>query len=374
MKKLLAFTSWLLFALALSSRAYGPEGHKIIGGIADQRLANTPAGTKVSELLDGYTLEEVSIIADTIKQWDKPGIEDPRVQKYFSSHPKIAEQLRNFWKANPPTEDEHSAVPSHHWFHYTDVPLVGNEKYGDAKIGRSRWDIVQMMRYCIQVLEGKIPETNDRKITRPIALILLAHFVGDIHQPLHVGAEYFDVKGNPVNPSQVDGALPDEGGNSLRLRVVGAPPRRHDPKFHGFWDMDSVLANLPVLPDSMPKEERQAEMDAAEKALVIRLAKTEPKDWAANVPAEKLPEVWADDILPLAREAHRRLHYQNVTPKMDHGKMVADGEIVEKEGEYSVPYNHWAPAAVLVEMHKAGWRLADLLTRALQPDEAKQSR
>jgi hypothetical protein len=70
----------------------------------------TPAGARVSQLLDGYTLEEASLMADTIKQWDKPGIDDPKVQKYFSSHPKIAAQLRDFWKANPPTEDEHSPV------------------------------------------------------------------------------------------------------------------------------------------------------------------------------------------------------------------------------------------------------------------------
>jgi hypothetical protein len=51
--------------------------------------------------------------------------------------------------------------------------------------------------------------------------------------------------------------------------------------------------------------------------------------------------------------------------------MVAEGEIVEKEGENSIPYSQWAASTVLVEMHKAGWRLADLLTRTLQPNESK---
>src|SRR6266550_4249897 len=178
------FFSFLLIVAAIfPAQAYGPDGHKIIGALPD-----------------GYTLQEVSIIPDTIKQWDKPGIDDPKVQRYFLSHPKIAEQLRAFWKANPPTTDDTSAVPSHHWFHYTDVPLFGEEKYGEGKAGRSQWDIVHVIRYCIVVLQGREPEDNPRKITKPIAVVLLAHLVGDIHQPLHVGAQYFDARGHPANP------------------------------------------------------------------------------------------------------------------------------------------------------------------------------
>jgi hypothetical protein len=184
--------------------------------------------------------------------------------------------LRAFGKANPPTEDEKSAVPSHHWFHYTDVPLSEPpEKYSDGKVGRSQWDIVHMMRYCIAVLRGTKPEQNARGITKPIAVILLAHFVGDIHQPLHVGAEYFNAQGKPVNPDQPGEIFPDEGGNSLHLQLSSAPPpgASAHPKLHGFWDGDAVFANLPQLPIEMPKEERRSKMDAAKDALAARLAK-----------------------------------------------------------------------------------------------------
>ena len=367
MKNLFAFSVLGALLFVAETRAYGPDGHKIIGAIADQRLAHTPTGARVSELLDGYTLEEASIMADTIKQWDKPGIDDPKVQQYFSSHPKIAEQLRAFWKANPPTEDPKSAIPSHHWFHYTDVPLADAEKYADGKIGRSEWDIVHMMRYCIDVLRGALPEDNERKITKPIAVILLAHFVGDIHQPMHVGAQYFDAKGTPVNPARVSESFPDEGGNSLRLKLSDAVPRKRDPKLHSFWDGDAVLANLPQFPDTMPKEERQMNMDAAEKALTDRLVKEEPKDWRmpADLKAENYPEAWANGILALAREAHARLRYQNISPKLDHEKMVADGEVMERGLPGDVPYSKWSTGMVLKEMHLAGWRLADLLEKSL---------
>ena len=62
MKKLFAVS--VVFALLLVDelRAYGPDGHKIIGAIADQKLAGTPTGTRVAELLDGYTLQEASEI------------------------------------------------------------------------------------------------------------------------------------------------------------------------------------------------------------------------------------------------------------------------------------------------------------------------
>lgn len=368
MKILLVFLLAVGIALARSVHAYGPDGHKIIGAIADRKLASTQTGARVSELLDGYTLEEASIIADTIKQWDKPGIDDPKVQKYFSSHPKIAEQLRAFWKANPPTDDEKSEVPSHHWFHYTDVPLVGLEKYGDGKTGRSQWDIVHMMRYCIAVLQGEEPSENDRKITKPIALILLSHFVGDIHQPLHVGAQYFDVRGQPVNPSRPGEVFPDEGGNSLRLKLTsGGVLNQRNLKLHGFWDNDAVMANLPKFPDTMPKEERQLNMDASEKALTDRLAKDEPKNWRlpSTLKTEEFPEAWANEVLPVAREVHSRLGYRNVTPKLDHEKIVADGEVVEKPMPGGLPYSKWAAGVVLEKMHKAGWRLADLLEKTV---------
>ena len=229
-----------------------------------------------------------------------------------------------------------------------------------------------MMRFCIEVLEGKRPETNDRKITKSIALILLAHLVGDIHQPLHVGAQYFDAQGRPVNPDQVPEALPDEGGNSLQLKLADAAPRRRNPKFHGFWDLDAVNANLPLLPDTVPKELRQEKMDLAEKSLTSRLAKVEPKNWQvpASMPVEGYPEAWANEILPVAREAHSPLQYEHIQPMVDHEQTVAGGEIVEPPSHKGESYREWAAHTVLEEMHKAGWRLADLLSKLLQPNES----
>ena len=180
---------------------YGPLGHETVGAIADMKLAGTPTGAQVTKLLDGITLSRASVLADEIKGWDKlpKGQPKPVVLK---DHPQLQEQLVAFWEANPPTKESGSDAPTHKEFHYTDVPAVDGGKYVKGNLGTEPYDIVQMIPFCVRVLSGAEPETNARKITKPIALILLAHYVGDIHQPLHVGNAYFSSAGNLVNPSK----------------------------------------------------------------------------------------------------------------------------------------------------------------------------
>src|SRR5947208_7016580 len=116
----------LLIAISITSIraslfAYGPTGHEIVGGIADKLIANTPAAQEIYALTDGITLERASTIADEIKAWDKNGVDDPNAFPRYRDHAKIDNQLRAFWRANPPTPDSKSATPSHHWLHYAAV-------------------------------------------------------------------------------------------------------------------------------------------------------------------------------------------------------------------------------------------------------------
>lgn len=363
----------ILLSVLLGARialGYGAIGHQIVGAVADEKLAGTAAGKKVATLLDGLTLEKAAVIADEIKGWDKVGADDPGIFHY-SAHPRIDARLRDFWKANPPTHDLNSPMPSHHWFHYTDVPLLDPEKYADGKAGRSKWDIVHMSRFCVDVLKGDEPENNARKITKSIAVILLAHYVGDIHQPLHVGAEYFDAQGRAINPDKGATGLDDEGGNTLVLNLVeGTAPQlvKRPPKFHGFWDNDTVMANLPLLPETMPKEERRAKTDAAKTALVHEFATHEPKNWRlpSSVALKDYSEAWANDILPIAREAHERLTFRNVAPFQEEARVVAAGFADEKKSPDGISYYDWSARIVRDELQKAGWRLADLLDQALR--------
>ncbi len=363
---LVAFT---VVALRASIFAYGPTGHEIVGAIADERLAGTPTAAKVYALLDGLTLERAAVIPDEIKGWDKKGADDPK-SFHYSAHRDIDRQLRDFWRANQPMHDLNSTAPSHHWFHYADVPVMRLEKYRDGTAGRSKWDIVHMIPYCIQVLQERVPERNERRITKPVAIILLAHYVADIHQPLHVGAEYFDEQGRIADPDKDKSALGDEGGNTFTLELSDEPPRRrgmHKKKLHAFWDYDAVNALFADVPSTLRKKEFLAQIGSLRKQLVHSMATHEPAIWRmpGNLDIMNYAEAWADEILPIAREAHERLEFTNVHPQQEEGRVVAAGEADEKPRPDQTNYRQWATNIVRDELHQAGWRLADLLEQIL---------
>ncbi|MDQ2868951.1 MAG: hypothetical protein M3R59_11180, partial [Verrucomicrobiota bacterium] len=326
-----------------------------------RRLAGTPAGAKVTQLIDGLTLERAANIPDEIKRWDKKGPDDPRAFK-LPDHPEITRQLHDFWRANEPTHED-GGNPSHHWMHYTDVPVAGNEKYADGKVGRGNWDIVHAIPYCIGVLDGTIPADNPRKITKPVAVILLAHFLGDIHQPLHVGAEYFNAAGASVNPDQDHDALADQGGNTLALLERATPT--HPPHFyhslHGFWDSDAVRQLVIGTPDEVKKEMREATYAAPTKKIIDEYSTTEPANWKTPGAPKTWAEQWANEIMPLAREAHTRLHFDHMNPQEKDGAKSAKGDAVEID----TGYRDFAAKVVGMELHKAGWRLAAVLEAAL---------
>jgi hypothetical protein len=227
-----------------------------------------------------------------------------------------------------------------------------------------------MIPYCIQVLQGQAPEQNERRITKPIALLLLTHYVADIHQPLHVGAEYFDAQGRVTDPDKDKSALGDEGGNTFTLELSGEPRRRrgmHKKTFHGFWDYDAVNALFPDAPGYLPKEEFLAQIEPLKKTLIHEMATQEPRNWRmpTSVPVASYAEIWADEILPIARDAYSRLEFRNVKPWLDGERTVAAGEAIEKPAADHTLYRTWATNVVRDELHKAGWRLADLLEKVL---------
>ena len=339
MKKL---TTTLLIAgfFASSVYGYGPRGHGLVGAIADKRLAtNTTVNAKVNTLLDGLTLQEAATLPDSIKTWDKKpdGF-------HVTGHPTIEAQLRAFWTANPP-----SGNPSHHDFHFTDVPVFGDEKYAGGKVGRSQFDIVHMIPFCIRVLKGEEPETNDRAITKAVAVILLAHYMGDIHQPLHVGAEYFDSKGKPFEPSETDPGFADQGGNKLTLFLLSGGKNVSAGVLHGYWDGQAVTTAFGSTPDAQVAQ---------------KLANSQPPNWKLNGGAETWAEQLANEIMPIAREAHTRLSFTQIKSKAG-SKDIVSGRAAEKKTS-GLSYKNFAGVTASNEIQKAGWRLAALLEEALK--------
>src|SRR5260370_13808289 len=192
-----------------------------------------------------------------------------------------------------------------------------------------------MISYCVDVLRGEIPEDNPRKITRPVAVILLAHYVGDIHQPLHVGAEYFNQAGQAVDPDRNQPGIEDEGGDSFMLSLTRGTPEgmaHRGSKWHGFWDYDAVMANLPPLSPTLSKEERHQKTEQAKRKLIDRLTKEQPTNWRApaNIALKNYGEFWADAIFPGAREAEERLHFIPVPETLAHDRNFVDGSVLVK--------------------------------------------
>lgn len=334
--------------LAGSAYAYGPQGHSLVGAIADRRLAkNKDVAKEIAEHLDGVTLERAATLPDEMKSWDSKncGNKNPSNRAIIGSA-KLNGELRAFFKANLC-----DSKPSHHEFHYTDVPVTGGEDYDDGTVGRGDFDVVQMIPYCIRVLKGEVPEENERAITKGVAIVLLTHYLGDIHQPLHVGAEFFDADGEPFRPTASNHGFEDQGGNKLTLFTFFNGQLTSAGKFHGYWDSQTV---------------RNAFGDAANSTVANQLARKEPAGWRLSGAAETWAEKIANEMLPVAREAHTRLQYADVETKSG-AKFIVGGRAEERKpkpgGKF---YAVWAHETAKKGIHKAGWRLAAILEESLR--------
>ena len=117
----------------------------------------------------------------------------------------------------------------------------------------------------------------------------------------------------------------------------------------------------------MPKAELDMQINPLKQQLVHDMATQEPRNWQmpSNVSIDSYAEIWADEILPIAREAHARLEFRNVKTLLDGDRVVAMGEAIEKPVPDRTLYRAWATGVVHDELHKAGWRLADLLEKIL---------
>lgn len=324
--------------LSVNSYGYGPRGHQLVGAIADKRLAqNQTALKKVRKLLDGMTLQRASTLPDEIKSW--------KCGKEPSGPNRINRELQAFVNANC------TGSPKHTEFHYTDVPVAGDEKYADGTVGRFEFDVVKMIPFCIRVLKGEEPETNERGITKSVAVILLTHYMGDIHQPLHVGAEYFNSNGKPFEPTAQNVGFADQGGNKLVLFTFVNGQRKSAGKFHGYWDGQTVENAFGTQQDAQ---------------IAKRLGKKEPDDWELTGDVETWAEQCANDILPTAREAHSRLQYKSIQIESGKPEIISGRADERTHPAGGTFYALWAADVVKNEIHKGGWRLAALLEEVVQ--------
>jgi hypothetical protein len=181
---------------------------------------------------------------------------------------------------------------------------------------------------------------------------LLAHFVGDIHQPPYVGAAYLDKSCTNVVDPQMDGAGKAKfgigktfghttGGNDLPLQTAF--------NLHHYWDDDTV----------------DAAMTAAGKEAISEFAQflvhNPPQNWTTSGDAETWSAKWAAEALPLARQALARVDIENGKPGLDKQERLHCTLTTTLGPGYAA----WAAQVSRDQLSKAGFRLAAILKAAL---------
>lgn len=263
--------------------AWGPEGHALVGKIADQLLAGTNAGAKVDAILGTYTLEDAAKWPDCVRSVHKEDSGDFKFvpDKYtapctaFETADETA-RMEDYAKRNWDTFPYRPGHGDHEAYHFADIPIQDGA-YAPTDIGASDHDVVHAINAAIAELTHQpVPVPFSIKDDKE-AILMLAHFVGDLHQPLHVGADYLDASGNPVNPSTPSEADADNtaGGN---LIAVGRGELHHE------WD-------------TIPRELETADIGA-----LVREAKTVaiPPD----VPVGQWAAAWASEGVIAAGHAY----------------------------------------------------------------------
>ena len=175
---MLKTTIFVLLIAVAPAFAWGPIGHRVVGKIAENHL--TPEAKKgVEAILGTESLARASTWADEMRS-------NPNKDYYGKFAP----------------------------WHYATVPL--GETYKDEHAPKKKGDIVKAMRKMEMTLRSK---KSDKK-AKIEALRLLSHFIGDVHQPLHVG----------------NGK--DYGGNTCFVKWFGSQK-----KLHAVWD-ESLIDHL----------------------------------------------------------------------------------------------------------------------------------
>lgn len=178
MKKTLISVAIATVAMVASTNTYawGQNGHRVVGKIAESHLTETTAKA-ISPLLNGDKLAEVTTWADEMR-----------------SNPS------NFWKKQS---------PRWHYVNMSDVNEFKPESYDIADSHGDVKDAYAAMLKAISVLKSETASLEEKQFY----FRFLTHIVGDIHQPMHVGRK------------------DDRGGNRIKVQFFG-----EETNLHSLWD------------------------------------------------------------------------------------------------------------------------------------------
>jgi hypothetical protein len=282
----------LLIALAFGNQpalAWGPPGHRLIGALAFEML-NPTAKDAVTQILDGYDLGTAAKWADCARSVVKHPdgtftyVVNPRFQPPCDPFMAKVHELEDYASRNW-TNCDNGNQPCASSYHFADVPYQrGEYDLDQGEIGTNSHDVVHAIRAMVDVLKGAPAPAPFNIANKKEALMLLAHFVGDIHQPLHVGSIYLSPNGKIVDPNSEAEATDDftTGGNDIL---------KGQTKLHAEWD--DILASLDV--DKLKAKKKAALLT---KARAVPASTGDLIDW---------PVDWATDTIKASPDAFRGL-------------------------------------------------------------------
>ena len=222
------------------SHAWGPDGHHTVGALADQLIAGTHAEAQVKTILGSLTLADAAVWADCAKGVNPKTFVYSGEGKYpeckvFETTAGEAE-MSDFVQRNSTCVVKPGEEACNKQYHYTDVNIA-QSKYKLGLVGTRDDDIVAAISAAAHFLKGDPVPTPFSFKDKHEALLALSHYVGDVHQPLHVGTVYLSATGKRVDPdkSGFDPKTFTTGGNDLT--VSGS-------NMHSRWD--AIPASLMV--------------------------------------------------------------------------------------------------------------------------------
>lgn len=259
MKRKILSTGILCFS-ALTAFSWGQKGHDTTAFIAENHL--TPISREmVEELLDGKSMV------------------------YYAN-----------WLDNASHTPEYAYSKTWHYKNIDD-----GVAYDEAPLLDSG-DIVRAIGQQVEVLQNPSSSREEKQL----ALKMLIHFLGDIHQPMHMGH------------------ATDIGGNRWYVKYFGK-----DSNIHSVWD-----SSLPESAHKWSYTEWQNQID--------RLSKEEENE----ILKDGAPEKWGEETYEICKEVYSR------TPQ-----------------ESKISYDYVAEWTPVIEQQflRGGLRLADLLNSIFDP-------
>jgi hypothetical protein len=314
--------------------AFGSRGHQAVGALADQMLSARAAAQLKTNL--GMNLRTASTWADCVKDVvpvSGVGLRYQADPKYHGSCgvfetptgiARMQDYVQRNWKTCS-TEPRVSAC--HKKYHFADI-AIQHDRYDRALAGTSDHDIVSAIGAALTVLQGRPAPAPFSIRDKKEALLLLAHLVGDLHQPLHVGSVYLDSQNQPMDPGKagtpIAKATDTAGGNDIEDGSTN---------LHAEWDNLSTTINPWALTPPLVAQAR-----------AVAATSGDLKGW---------PALWASETVVTARSAFSGLSYT-------HTGALKPGDWVVKVADRAA-YAVQRRSVQEQQVARAGARLAQLL-------------